>query len=104
MPVVGRRRGPHRYRRSRLTLADGSRGWLVWPRPRQNRHGLRNALMISLAYHHGLRVSELIALRWNAIDWKRADVAVNRLKGSKQRAEHGALHGWRERSLRGIWD
>lgn len=50
---------------------------------RQNRHGTRDALMISLAYHHGLRVSELLELRWNAIDWKRADVAVNRLKGSK---------------------
>jgi integrase len=44
---------------------------------------LRDALMISLAYHHALRVSELIGTRWNAIDWKRADVAVNRLKGSK---------------------
>ena len=39
--------------------------------------------MISLTYHHGLRVSELIGMRWNAVDWKRGDIAVNRLKGSK---------------------
>jgi integrase len=47
---------------------------------RSGRHGNRDALMISLAWHHGLRVSELIALRWSDIDWKRADMAVTRLK------------------------
>ena len=47
------------------------------------RYGQRDALMISLAYHHGLRVTELVELRWNAIDFKRADIAINRLKGSK---------------------
>jgi integrase len=50
---------------------------------RTNRHGSRDALMISLAWHHGLRVSELVELRWNMIDWKRADLAVNRLKNGK---------------------
>jgi type 1 fimbriae regulatory protein FimB/type 1 fimbriae regulatory protein FimE len=30
---------------------------------RQNRHGNRDALMINLAYHHALRVSELIGLK-----------------------------------------
>jgi integrase len=44
---------------------------------RQNTYGLRDALMISLTYHHALRVSELIGMRWNAIDWKRADIAVS---------------------------
>jgi type 1 fimbriae regulatory protein FimB/type 1 fimbriae regulatory protein FimE len=50
---------------------------------RTNRHGARDALMISLAYRHGLRASELVDLRWNAIDWRRADIAVNRLKNGK---------------------
>lgn len=50
---------------------------------RSGRHGDRDALMISLAWHHGLRVSELIALRWSDIDWKRADTAVTRLKNGK---------------------
>jgi integrase len=44
---------------------------------------LRDALMISLAWHHGLRASELVDLRWSAVYWKRADIAVNRLKNGK---------------------
>jgi len=32
---------------------------------RQNRHGQRDGLMISLAWHHGLRASELVGLRWS---------------------------------------
>jgi len=68
---------------------------------RQNRHGLRDALMISLAYHHGLRVSELIALRWNAVDWKRVDIAVNRLKGSKSNRQ--PLDGGDLRALRALY-
>jgi len=56
---------------------------------------------ISLAYHHGLRVSELIALRWNAIDWKRADIAVNRLKGSKSNRQ--PLDGGDLRVLRALY-
>jgi type 1 fimbriae regulatory protein FimB len=68
---------------------------------RQNRYGLRDALMIGLAYHHGLRVSELIVLRWNAIDWKRADIAVNRLKGSKSNRQ--PLDGGDLRALRALY-
>jgi integrase len=68
---------------------------------RQNRHGIRDALMISLAYHHGLRVSELIGMRWNAIDWKHADIAVNRLKGSKSNRQ--PLDGNDLRALRALY-
>jgi hypothetical protein len=35
--------------------------------------------MISLAWHHGLRASELADLGWSAIDWN----AANRLKNGK---------------------
>ena len=65
---------------------------------RSGRHGDRDALMISLAWHHGLRVSELIALRWSDIDWKRADIAVTRLKNGKntrQPLDGGDLRGLR---------
>jgi integrase len=41
----------------------------------------RDALMISLAYHHGLRVSELIRLQWSAIDLKAGTITVSRVKG-----------------------
>jgi type 1 fimbriae regulatory protein FimB len=48
---------------------------------KSGRHGARDALMISLASHHGLRVSELINLRWDALDLKAGTIAINRKKG-----------------------
>ncbi len=36
--------------------------------------------MILIAFRHGLRVSELVALRWDQVDLKRATLHVNRLK------------------------
>jgi integrase len=68
---------------------------------KDNRHGLRDALMISLAWHHGLRASELVDLRWSAIDWKRSDIAVNRLKNGKDTRQ--PLSGTDLRSLRALY-
>lgn len=44
------------------------------------RHGLRDATLILLAYRHGLRVSELIALKWTQFDLKQGHLAVVRAK------------------------
>ncbi len=44
------------------------------------RHGHRDATLILLAYRHGLRVSELVALRWDMVDLKQGLLHVNRLK------------------------
>ena len=44
------------------------------------RHGNRDATMILVAYRHGLRVSELVALKWQQVDFKTGLVHVNRLK------------------------
>jgi integrase len=41
----------------------------------------RDGLMISVAYHHGLRVSELIGLEWTAIDLKAGTITISRVKG-----------------------
>ena len=39
--------------------------------------------MIALVtFLHGLRVSELIDLRWDDIDWRKGTIAIRRLKGS----------------------
>lgn len=44
------------------------------------RHGHRDATLILIAYRHGLRVSELLALRWDMIDLTHGRLHVNRLK------------------------
>jgi type 1 fimbriae regulatory protein FimB/type 1 fimbriae regulatory protein FimE len=43
-------------------------------------YGHRDATMILVAYRHGLRVSELVDLRWDQIDFHRATLAVRRVK------------------------
>jgi integrase len=45
-----------------------------------NRHGHRDATMILVAYRHGLRVSELVDLRWDQIDFPAATLHVRRVK------------------------
>ncbi len=47
---------------------------------RSTRNGDRNALMILLMFRHGLRVSEVITLRWAQIDLRQGMMHVNRLK------------------------
>ncbi|MGD0494229.1 MAG: tyrosine-type recombinase/integrase [Steroidobacteraceae bacterium] len=44
------------------------------------RHGARDRTLILLAYRHALRVSELVTMRWEQIDFKAGLVHVNRLK------------------------
>jgi type 1 fimbriae regulatory protein FimB/type 1 fimbriae regulatory protein FimE len=51
---------------------DGARG--------VGRHGHRDATLILLAYRHGFRVSELVAVRWDQIDLQAGTLHVNRLK------------------------
>jgi integrase len=48
-----------------------------------NRNGARDSLMIMMAYGHGLRVSELVNLRWSQVSFNEARLHVRRLKGSK---------------------
>ena len=45
------------------------------------RHGERNALMIRMAFRHGLRVSELVNLRLDQVDLQRRLLHVRRRKG-----------------------
>lgn len=48
---------------------------------RRNRWGHRDAIMILLAFRHGLRVSEVIDLRWDQVDFQSATLHVRRAKG-----------------------
>ena len=45
-----------------------------------NRHGHRDATMILVAYRHGLRVSELVDLRWDQVEFRTATLHVRRAK------------------------
>ena len=54
---------PHAERRPREYLTPKEVERLITA-ARQNRYGHRDATMIRVAYRHGLRVSELCALRW----------------------------------------
>src|SRR5215212_2808819 len=49
---------------------------------RQNRYGHRDATIIRVAFRHGLRVSELCALRWDQVDFEHGLLHVRRIKNS----------------------
>src|SRR5215813_6257622 len=48
---------------------------------KQNRWGHRDATAILVAYRHGLRASELVALRWSDIELATGRIDVRRAKG-----------------------
>jgi len=47
---------------------------------RANRHGLRDATMILVAFRHGLRAAEVCDLRWDQVDFDAAILHVRRVK------------------------
>jgi len=77
------RRLPNSAVRSREYLTPDEVEKLVAAANAIGRHRQRDALMIMLAYRHGLRVSELVAMRWDQIDFKRQLLYVSRLKKGK---------------------
>jgi integrase len=66
--------------REYLTPAEVER--LIKTARKRGRYGSRDALAILMGYRHGLRVSELCALRWSQIDFTTARLTVHRAKGS----------------------
>lgn len=66
--------------RSREYLTEQEVEQLMDAAGRIGRHGHRDQTMILLSYRHGLRVTELVSLRWDQIDLKQGLVHVNRLK------------------------
>jgi len=47
-----------------------------------SRYKHRDATMVLVAFRHGLRVAELIILRWDSVDFAHGQLHVRRLKGS----------------------
>ncbi len=66
--------------RSREHLTPDEVNRLIVAAKGLGRHGHRDATLILVAFRHGLRVSELVALRWDMVDLKQGLMHVNRLK------------------------
>ncbi len=67
-------------RRSREYLFPQEVQQLIDAARKSGRHHHPDATLILLAYRHGLRVSELVALRWDQVDLGQGLLHVNRLK------------------------
>jgi integrase len=72
-------RKPNAGLRTREYLTDAEVAQLM-DAAKGNRSGHRDATMILTAYRHGFRVSELVDLRWDQIDFASATLHVRRVK------------------------
>lgn len=83
-PTIVNRKVPRRCRnanyRSREYLTEKEVGKVTAAAATLGRHGFRDSTLILIAYRHGLRVSELVSLRWDQIDLAQGLVHVARLK------------------------
>ena len=61
---------------------------------RHGRHGVRDYLLMLMAYRHGMRVSELVTLRLRDLDLDKGRVYVRRKKGkfTTKQASVGPSH------------
>jgi integrase len=73
------RRRPNGDLRTREHLTEAEVERLI-KATKDNRYGHRDATMILVAYRHGLRVSELVDLRWDQVDFRTATRHVRRVK------------------------
>ncbi len=84
VPTIVNRKVPVRRRnadyRSREYLSEKEVVSVMSAAATQGRHGLRDSALILIAYRHGLRVSELVSLRWDQIDLAQGLVHIARLK------------------------
>ena len=72
-------RRPNSELRTREYLTEAEVGRLM-KAVQHNRWGHRDATMILVAFRHGLRVSELVDLRWDQVDFQTATLHVRRVK------------------------
>ena len=84
--------------RSREYLTSGEVDQLRKAARELGRHGHRDDTLILMMFRHGLRVSELIRLKWEQVDFKQGILHVNRVKNGLS-ATH-PLQGITLRALR----
>ncbi len=99
-PNVPPRRPRNAEVRSREYLTPDEVEALINAAKRAGRHGHRDATLVLIAYRHGLRVSELIALRWDQVDLKAGRLHVVRLKNGSPSTH--PLRGPELRALRKV--
>src|SRR5262245_19018967 len=84
-PITADRTLPQRRRnadyRPREYLTESEVDRLIDAARKRGRNGARDAAAILLAYRHGLRASELVALQWSQLDLRHGKLHVNRAKG-----------------------
>jgi integrase len=68
-------------RRPREYLTATEIETLITTARKTTRYGHRDATAILMAYNHGLRGSELVALEWDQIDLTRKTIRIHRVKG-----------------------
>jgi type 1 fimbriae regulatory protein FimB/type 1 fimbriae regulatory protein FimE len=78
--VAPPRRLANRERRTREHLTPQEVDRLIKAASRLGRHRHRDATLILVTFRHGLRVSELVALRWDQVDLDQGLLHVSRLK------------------------
>lgn len=78
--VTPPRRVENAARRSREHLTPSEVDKLIAAAGKAGRHAHRDQTLLLLAYRHGLRVGELVALRWDQADLKPGLLHINRLK------------------------
>jgi integrase len=83
-------------KRSREYLTDREVERLI-EAAKQNRAGHRDATAILVAYRHGLRASELVALRWDDID-----LATGRLHVRRAKSGNASMHPISARESRAL--
>ncbi len=66
--------------RSREYLTPDEVNDLMRAAKRVGRHGHRDATLILLSFRHGLRLSELVSLRWDQVELKAGRLHVTRSK------------------------
>lgn len=76
----GGRRSNAELGRTRDHLTPAEVEALIEAAGKVGRHRVRDRALLLVAYRHGLRVSELINLQWDAVDFKAARLHVVRLK------------------------
>ena len=79
-PIAPPTKIPNQDKRSREHLFPTEVTAMISAAKKVGRHPSRDSTLILMAYRHGLRVSELVALRWDQIDFTAGTIYINRLK------------------------